>query len=283
MFINQFKTVALLGALTALLLIVGQLIGGTSGLTIGLVLALMLNFGSYWFSDKIVLAMYKAKPVTESQQPKLYSIVKEVAHLANIPMPKVYIVPMPHANAFATGRDYKHAAVACTEGILKLLSKEELKAVIAHEISHIKNRDTLIQTIAATIAGVISYIAMMARFSAMFGGRDDDRGNNIISLLLVAIITPIIAMLIQMAISRSREYLADGSAAELTKNGEPLAAALEKLEASSKDISLRAMPTTEATAHMFITSPFTKQGFVSLFMTHPPTVERTKRLRALHF
>ena len=280
---NQFKTVILLGALTGLLLVVGALIGGQQGLFIGLILALLMNFGSYFFSDKIVLAIYKAKEASKSNYPELYTIVKEVSSEANIPMPKVYIVPINVSNAFATGRSPKHAVVAVTQRILKLLSKDELKGVIAHEISHIKNRDILIQTIAATIAGVISYVAMFARFGAMFGGDRDNRGGNIISLLVIGIITPIIAMLIQLAISRSREYLADESGARLIKDGRPLATALEKLESDVKSNSLNAMPVTEATAHMFISNPFSAKGMVSLFMTHPLTAERTKRLREMKF
>jgi len=279
---NQFKTVLLLGALTALLLIVGALIGGQSGLFIGLVLAILMNFGSYFFSDKIVLKIYRAKEASKSNYPELYKIVKEVSEEAKIPMPKVYIVPVNISNAFATGRNPDHAVVAVTQGILKLLSKDELKGVIAHEISHVKNRDILIQTIAATIAGVISYVAMFARFGAMFGDRDD-KGGNIINLLVIGILTPIIAMLIQLAISRSREYLADESGAKLIKNGEHLARALEKLESDVKHNPMRAMPVTEATAHMFILNPFKGGTLVNLFSTHPNVHERTKRLRELKF
>ncbi len=284
---NQFKTVILLGALTGLLLLVGQLLGGNSGLIIGLVIAIAINFGSYFYSDKIVLKMYKAKEASKSNYPELYNVVKEISEEAKIPMPKVYIVPTNLSNAFACGRDYKHSTVAVTNGILQLLNKDELKGVIAHEISHIKNRDILISTIAATIAGVISYLAIFARFGAMFGGfggRDSEGGNNIIGILIVAIVTPIIAMLIQMAISRSREYLADESGAKLIKNGESLASALEKLEANVKQNPMRAMPQTEATAHMFVLNPFGKlKGLASLFMTHPQTKIRAEKLRALKF
>lgn len=280
---NQIRTVVLLGALTGLLLWVGNLIGGAQGLTFALIFSVVMNFGAYWFSDKLVLAMYRAKEVKESEAPKLFKIVMDVAHLAKMPMPKVYIVPTNGANAFATGRDYNHAAVACTKGILDLLSEDELKGVIAHEISHIKNRDTLIQSVAATIAGVISYVAFMARWAALFGGfggRDNDRGGGL-ELLVLAILTPILATLIQLAISRSREFLADESAAKTLHNGQSLASALEKLESSVKHHPFRASSTTQATAHLFIVNPFRSGGLVNLFRTHPLTKERVKRLRGM--
>lgn len=283
---NQIKTVILLGLLTALLLWVGQLIGGYNGLVIAGIFAIIMNFGSYWFSDKIVLAMYKAKEVKESEAHKLYKIVREVSEEAKVPMPKVYVIPSEILNAFATGRGPKHAAVAATEGIITHLDNEELKGVIAHEIAHIKNRDILIATIAGTIAGVISYIATMAQWTAMFGGfggRDRDGNNNILSLLLLAIVTPIIASLIQLAISRSREYMADAAGARILKNSSGLARALEKIEASVKHHPLRATPTSDATAHLFIVNPFRAGNFVKLFMTHPPTAERIKRLKELGF
>ena len=282
MFANQFKTVALLGALTALLLVAGQLLAGRGGLLIGLIFALSMNFGSYWFSDKFVLKMHKAKHVTELEQPELYNLVKEVTHLARIPMPKVYIIPSETSNAFATGRDPKHSAIACTQGILKLLTKEELKGVIAHEISHIKNRDTLISTIAATIAGVISYLALMARFGAMFGGFGGrDRGNNMFEMLALAIITPIIAMIIQMAISRSREYIADESAAKIINDSKGLANALEKLESESKHNPLRSG--NKSCASLFIVNPFKSGVLVNLFSTHPPMKERVRKLENIEF
>ncbi|MBW2999346.1 zinc metalloprotease HtpX [Candidatus Woesearchaeota archaeon] len=275
---NQLKTVVLLGALTGLLLFVGYLIGGYNGLTIGLIIALVMNFGSYWFSDKIVLAMYRAKPVKENEKPELYRTVREVTQLANIPMPKVYVVPTQNPNAFATGRNPKHAAIACTEGILNLLSKDELKGVIAHEIAHIKNRDILIATIAATIAGVISYVAFMARWAALFGGfggRDSDSGG--LELLVLAILTPIIAVIIQLAISRSREYLADETGAKTIHNPLALASALEKLHAGAKYHPLRFGNKTAAS--LFIVNPFSARGLISLFSTHPPLDERINRLR----
>lgn len=274
---NQFKTVVLLGILTGILLGIGSF-WGRQGLIIGLIFAVVINFGSYWFSDKIVLAIYRAKKVTEKEAPELHSIVKEVADLAKMPMPKVYIVPSETPNAFAVGRSYKKAAVAFNQGIIELLSKDELKGVAAHEISHIKNRDTLIQTVAATIAGVISYIAIIARFGAFFGGRDDDNGSGL-EFLVLAILTPILATLIQLAISRSREYLADENAAKLLHSGSSLASALEKLEAGVKSKPMAATGATETTAHMMIINPFSKGGLVSLFMTHPPVKERVKRLR----
>lgn len=278
---NQVKTAILLALLTALFLFIGSLFGRT-GFYFALVFVGLMNFGSYWFSDKIVLWMYRAKEAKQSEQPKLYKVVKEVARLSNLPMPKVYVIPSNSPNAFATGRNKNHAAVAATEGILNILNDDELKGVIAHEFSHIGNRDILISTIVGTIAGVISYIGAMARWSAIFGGsRDDDRGSNLISLLILGIITPLVATLIQLAISRSREYLADENGASLVKNGKPLADALEKIE---KNVNINPMRFgTAATAHLFIASPFRNISFLNFFMTHPPTSERTKRLRSMKF
>ncbi len=276
---NRLKTVMLLGLLTGLLLGAGQLLGGRQGLLIGFAIAVVMNFGSYWFSDKIVLAMHKAKPVGRDN--KLYKIVKEVAEKANTPMPKVYIIPTDNPNAFATGRNPKHAAVACTAGILNILDKDELKGVIAHEMAHVKNRDILIATIAATIAGVISYLAFFARWGAIFGGFGGDRngeGGNIIGILALAIITPIIATIIQLAISRSREYLADETGAKIMKDPVPLANALKKLEQSSKMHPLRQTETSKATAHLFIVNPFKGKNMMKLFMTHPTTEARVRRL-----
>lgn len=282
---NQFKTVILLGALTGILLWVGNLIGGPQGLTIALVFSIIMNFGAYWFSDKLVLAIYRAKEVKESDAPKLYKIVKEVVQLANIPMPKVYILPTQTPNALATGRSPKHAAVAATQGILELLNEDELKGVIAHEISHIKNRDTLIQSISATIAGVISYVAFMARWAAIFGGygRDREGGGGMIELLVLAILTPLLATIIQLAISRSREFLADASAAKTLHRGNGLASALEKIEKGVKAHPLRAMSTTETTAHLFIASPFRGGFLVKLFSTHPDMKKRVEKLRSMTF
>jgi len=228
--------------------------------------------------------MYRAKEV---KQGRLYDIEKEVAMQAGIPMPKVYIIPSQHSNAFATGRDPNHAAIAATQGILDLLTDEELKGVLAHESGHIKNRDTLISTVAATIAGVISYVAMMARWAAIFGGfggRERDNGHNVLEFLVLAILTPILASLIQLAISRSREYLADASAAKYLRDGKGLASALKKLDEDIKKKPLAFRSTTETTAHLFISNPFgRKGGLVSLFMTHPPMEERIKRLNEMRF
>ncbi|MBW2975551.1 zinc metalloprotease HtpX [Candidatus Woesearchaeota archaeon] len=281
---NQIKTVMLLGLLTGILLWIGSF-WGQAGLMFALVFSIIMNFGAYWFSDKIALAMYRAKPVTEKEAPKLHKTVREVVHLAKIPMPKVYIIPAPYANAFACGRGGKHSAVAFTQGILDLLSEDELKGVTAHEISHIRNKDILIQSVAAVIAGVISYIAMMARWGAMFGGfggGDRDNGS-MLELLALAILTPLLATIIRLAISRSREYLADESGAKLIHNGYSLASALEKLEDSTKHVSLRPTSQAQATAHMFISSPFSGKTLLSLFMTHPSTSSRVKRLRGINF
>lgn len=272
---NQIKTFLLLALLTALLLYVGSL-WGTGGFFIALVIVLIMNFISYFFSDKIVLAMYHAKKVTESQEPGLYSLIKEVTYLAKIPMPKVYIIPSDSPNAFATGRNPNNAAVAVTKGIMQLLNKNELKGVIAHEVAHIKNRDILIQTVAATIAGIISYIASMARWAAIFGG-GRDRDNNVVQLLVLMVLTPIIATIIQLAISRSREYLADESAAKTLHSGLGLASALEKLDAGIKHNPLRLGNAT--TSSLFIANPFTAQSIFNVFSTHPPIDERIKKLK----
>ena len=284
MFGNQIKTVLLLGLLSGLLIGVGNLVGGAQGMTIALIFAIGINFFSYWFSDKIVLKIYKAKPVTESDNKRLYQIVNEVSHLADLPMPKVYIIASEHPNAFATGRNAKHAAVACTSGILELMNDSELKGVMAHEMSHIKNKDILISSIAATIAAVISYVAMMARWAAIFGGfgGNRDRGSGgIIELIVLAIVTPLIATLIQLAISRSREFLADESAAKMLHNPFGLANALEKLDSEIKHKPLKTVASTKSTAHMFIANPFRAKGFVKFFMTHPPMAERIKRLKSM--
>ncbi len=279
---NQIKTVILLGALTGLLLGAGQLLGGRQGLFIGLALAVVMNFGSYWYSDKIVLAMYRAREIKHSDQPELYNLVKEVSQLANLPMPKVYIVPTNNPNAFATGRNPEHAAVAVTAGIMQLLEKDELKGVIAHELAHVKNRDILVSTIAATIAGVISYLAFMARWGPMFGGfggRDRD-GGNMIELLALAIITPLVATILRLAISRSREYLADETGAKTIHNSYALASALEKLDNGAKRNPLRFG--NPSTSNLFIVNPFSAKGFIRLFSTHPPMEERVNRLRSMN-
>lgn len=276
---NQIKTVVLLALLTGLLLWIGSFFGN-NGLLIAFIFALVLNFGSYFFSDKIVLFIYRAKPADKKKHEKLFRIVESISKDAEIPMPKLFIVPSQNPNAFATGRNPKHSAVACTEGILDLLTEKELKGVLAHELSHVKNRDTLIMTIAATIAGVISYLATMVRFGAIFGGSDDrDNGGNILSLLVIAILAPLIALIIQLAISRSREYFADESAARLLKDPHGLASALEKLERGVKYNPIAFG--TESTSSLFIVNPFKGSVLLSLFSTHPPIQERVKRLKGL--
>ncbi len=278
---NQFKTIILLGLLTSLLLFAGSLFG-TGGLVIAFIFALIMNFGSYWFSDKIVLWMYKARELKKNEYPEIVEIVKDVAHKAEIPMPRLYVVESAQPNAFATGRNENNAVVAFTTGILTLLNKDELKGVIAHELSHVKNKDILITTIAATIAGVISYMATMAQWSMLFGGgRDDDNGPNIISLLILMIVTPLIATLLQMALSRSREYMADESGARTLKDSKGLASALAKLH---KGVQMNPMRQgNQATASLFILNPFSSKGFFTLLSTHPPIDERIERLKKMKF
>jgi heat shock protein HtpX len=277
---NSIKTVLLLGTLTGLLMLIGGLIGGRGGVYFAFIFALILNFGSYWFSDKIVLKMYKAQEVSETAAPDLYSIVRNLALKASLPMPKVFIIPEETANAFATGRNAEHAVVAVTEGIMRILSKEELEGVIAHELSHIKNGDMLIASIAATIAGAIGMLATMAQWSAIFGGgrSDDDDHGGIIGLIAMAIVAPLAATVIQMAISRSREFMADAGSANITKNPYGLAAALEKLTRASQIIPMNANPST---AHLFIVNPLTGKSLMNLFSTHPPLEERIARLRSM--
>lgn len=275
---NQVKTVVLLTALAALLVVIGGFIGGKNGATIALVIALAMNFGSYWFSDKIVLKMYRAQEVTEQEAPDLYNLVRQLAAKAEIPMPKVYIIPDDSPNAFATGRNPSHAAVAVTEGIMRLLSWEELAGVIGHEMGHVKNRDILIQTVAATIGAAITYIA---QFGFLFAGRsdDDDRGgNSIVGMILMMILAPLAAALIQMAISRSREYIADKSGAEICGHPLWLASALDKLKRGTEAVPMNAEP---ATAPLFIVSPLSGGAIAGLFSTHPPIEERISRLRQL--
>ncbi len=278
--INQIKTVLLLGSLTGIFLAIGYFFAGTSGLTIALGFALVMNLISYFFSHKIVLFIYKAKEADKNKYKNLYRDVKQISELANLPMPKVYIVPTNTPNAFATGPNPKKAVVAFTEGILELLSERELKGVIAHELSHVKNRDILISTIAAVIAGAISYIAFMARWGAIFGGGDRDRGgSSMIGLLLVGIITPIVALIIQLAISRSREYLADRTGALTIKDPNALADALTKLHAGVKNHPLKFG--NEAMSSMFIVNPFTMKGVMSLLSTHPSLESRVGKLRSI--
>ena len=266
--------------LTGLFILVGTAIGGRNGAVYAFIFAALMNFFAYWFSDKIVLRMYRAQPVSQSEAPELYQIVAELVNKASLPMPKVYIIENDTPNAFATGRNPEHAAVAVTSGILRILSKEELLGVIGHELSHIQHRDILISSIAATIAGAISMLASMARWGAIFGfGRsdDDDRGGNILFVLLFTMVASIAAMLIQMAISRSREYLADEGGAHLS-NPLSLAKALGKLEVAAQRIPMDANPST---AHMFIVNPLRGGGVLSLFSTHPPIEERIARLEEM--
>jgi heat shock protein HtpX len=277
---NQIKTLALLAFLTALFLFFGNLIGGSVGVVIAAVLAILMNFGAYWFSDRIVLRMYNAQEVTEREAPELYEMVRKLAARAEIPMPKVYIIPEETPNAFATGRNPKNASVAVTTGILHLLDKDELYGVLAHEIGHVKNRDTLIMTVAAALAGAISFIADMAFWSHIFGGSSDDEesGNPIVGLLAL-IVAPLAAMLIQLAISRSREFIADETGARLCGNPKALASALRKIEAWSQRIPIHSG--SPATSHLFIVNPFSGRSFSSLFSTHPSTEERIRRLEAM--
>jgi heat shock protein HtpX len=276
---NRIKTVLLLAGMTAFLIFMGKILGGRTGMYVAFILALAMNFFSYWFSDKIVLRMYGAQEVTPAEAPQLHQMVDELAHEAGIPKPRVYIIPDDSPNAFATGRNPEHAAVAATEGIMRLLTPTELKGVLAHEIGHVRNRDILISTIAATMAGAIMILADMARFGAIFGGnRDDNEGGGILGVLVMSIFAPIAAMLIQMAISRSREYLADETGAHLAHNPEALARALEKLSMGSQRAPMEASP---ATAHMFTVNPLTGSGLMNLFSTHPPIEERVARLRAM--
>jgi len=273
---NSVKTVLLLGTLSALLLVIGELSGGSSGLMIAFVVAVVINLGSYWFSDKIVLRMYRAQQVGPDHP--LAQIVARLAQRASLPMPKVYIIPSLSPNAFATGRNPQHAAVAATEGILRILSEQEIEGVISHELAHVKHRDILIGSVAATIAAAIMMVARMAQYAAIFGGgssRDDDRGGNPLSMLLMVILAPLAALLIQAAISRSREFAADAGGAAIAGSPYGLVSALKKLEVASKQVPLDANP---ATSHMFIVKPFSAAGLLAVFSTHPPT---ERRIRAL--
>ena len=272
---NIFKTAALMTGLTLILLWAGNAFGGQSGMTIALMLALVMNVGSYWFSDKIVLKMYKAQEVSEAEAPELYSMVRRLSQKAELPMPKVYIINQDQPNAFATGRNPDHSAIAVTTGIMNILSREELEGVVGHELAHIQNRDILIGTVAATIAGAIGYLAHMAQWAMFFGGGDDDEGGNPIIMFAMMFIASIAAMLVQMAISRSREYAADSTGARIAGNSMYLAGALKKLHLASQRIPMKAQP---ATAHMFIVNPLSGGKVAKLFSTHPPMEERIARL-----
>jgi len=277
---NGLKTMVLMVTLTLLLVAIGGLLGGRSGMTFALIMAFGMNFMTYWFSDKIVLRMYRARAASEAEEPELYEIVRRLAHRAELPMPKVYIIDEDQPNAFATGRNPEHAAVAVTNGIKRILSREELEGVIAHELSHVKHRDILVSTVAAAIAGAISYLAQMAQWAMIFGGgrRDDNEGGSPIAAIVMMIVGPIAAMLVQMAISRSREYGADESGARLSGNPLYLANALRKLQTASQRIPMDANP---ATSHMFIVNPLSGGGMAKLFSTHPPIEERIARLESM--
>lgn len=277
---NTAKTILLMVTLTLMLIFIGGLIGGKSGMTMALVMAFGMNFITYWFSDKIVLKMYGAQQVSEAEAPELFAMVRRLAQRAGLPMPKVYIMDQDQPNAFATGRNPEHGAVAVTTGIMRILSREELEGVLAHELAHIKHRDILVGTVAATIAGAISYLAQMAQWAMIFGGRssDEERGGNPIAALVMMIVGPIAAMMVQMAISRSREYGADAGGAEISGNPLHLAGALRKLHMASQRIPMDANP---ATSHMFIVNPLSGGGLLKLFSTHPPIEERIARLEAL--
>jgi len=274
---NQIKTTILLAVMTIFFLWIGQLLGGRQGLIIALVFAAGMNFFSYWYSDKIVLRMYKAREATPAQASEIYSIVENLARNAGLPTPKVYIIPQASPNAFATGRNPEHAVVAVTEGLLDIMNREELAGVLAHELAHVQNRDILIGSIAATMAGAVMMLASMARWSAIFGGMgDDDEGVGGFGLIVMSILAPIAAVLIQAAISRSREYIADASGARFAGNNEGLARALEKLGAYSAKRPMNANPST---AHMFIVNPLSGQKMMRFFSTHPPLGDRIARLR----
>lgn len=276
---NAFKTALLLTALTLFLLFLGEIFGGQRGMEMALGIAVIMNFVSYFFSDKIALAAYRAQPVTREQLPRAYAIVERLTQKIGIPMPKMYVIPSDSPNAFATGRNPNHASVAVTQGILNLLTDEELEGVLAHELGHVKNRDILISSIAATLAGAITFLARMGMFASMFGGGggrgDRDRGGGGLVGLLMLILAPIAAMLIQLAVSRSREYQADASGAHFTGNPYALASALQKLDAYSKRIPMQGTPST---AHLFIVAPMLGIDFANLFSTHPPIAKRIERL-----
>ena len=273
------KTGVLLALMTVLFVAIGSYVGGRGGMVMAFAFAVLMNAGAYWFSDKIVLKMYRAQEVSEAEAPELHAMVHRLATAASVPMPKVYILPSDSPNAFATGRNPQHAAVAVTRGIMRILAPDELEGVLAHEMAHVKNRDILIGTIAATLAGAIMMLARFAQFSAIFGGgRSRDEGGGGLGLIAMAILAPIGAMLVQMAVSRSREYQADASGARFCGRPDSLARALEKIAGTSKRIPLEATP---ATAHMFIMSPLSGKGMMSLFSTHPPMEKRVERLRAM--
>ena len=282
---NRLRTTILLAALTALVVWIGQMFGGANGAVIALVFAGVMNFFSYWFSDKIVLRMYGAQEISQNEDPELFDIVRELTVKDGLPMPRVYVIPEETPNAFATGRNPEHAAVAVTQGIRRILDRRELAGVLGHELSHVKHRDILVSSIAATLAGAISYLAHMAQWAAIFGGGSRDRedgGGNIFGLLFMIIVAPLAAMLIQMAVSRSREYMADEGGAKVTHDPLALASALRKLQMGAQNIPMQVSDATAtSTAHMFIVNPLSGGGIANLFSTHPPMEERIARLEAM--
>ncbi len=280
---NTLKTTLLMTVLTVMLVLVGGLIGGNNGMVFAFIFAIVMNFGSYWFSDRIVLAMYGAKEITQDQNPTIFEIVQDLTMRAGLPMPRIYTIQSEQPNAFATGRDPQHAVVAVTDGIMRLMPKNEIRGVIAHELAHVKHRDILVSSIAATIAGAITMLANMAQWAMIFGGfggrssRDDEGGNPIAALAMI-IVAPIAAMMVQMAISRSREYDADEGGAKISGDPMALANALRRLESAKEEIPMKATP---ATAHMFIINPLSGKAFMNMFSTHPPIEERIARLEAM--
>jgi len=279
---NQIRTTILLAVMTAFILRIGQLLGGRQGMIIALVVAAGMNFFSYWYSDKMVLKMYRAREVTPQQAPEIYEMVRTLTRNADLPMPKIYVIPQESPNAFATGRNPEHAVVAVTEGLIRIMDREEIMGVLAHELAHVKNRDILIGSVAATMAGAVMLLATMARWSAFFGGGssdDDEGGLGAIGLIVMSIVAPMAAMLIQMAISRSREYLADATGSSFAGHSEGLASALEKLGTYSRRLPMEANPST---AHMFIVNPLSGNSLMKFFSTHPPLEERIARLRGVH-
>ncbi|HYW91252.1 MAG TPA: zinc metalloprotease HtpX [Gammaproteobacteria bacterium] len=280
---NALRTTLLLGALTGVLLVAGKLIGGNAGMIIALVLAGVMNIGSYWFSDRLVLSMYRAREAGSDEEPQLHEVVRDLARRADMPMPRVYVIDTESPNAFATGRDPRHAAVAATRGLLRMMNREELTGVLAHELSHVRHRDTLISAIAATMAGAIAMLASMAQWALLFGGfsRDDDEGGGILGALAMMILAPLAATLIQLAVSRSREFGADAGAAKLTGHPLWLVDALRKLETANRSEPMQAAVDHPSTAHLFIVNPLAGHRLAKLFSTHPSTEDRISRLEAM--
>ncbi|MEJ2346679.1 MAG: zinc metalloprotease HtpX [Gammaproteobacteria bacterium] len=280
---NSVRTTLLLAALTALLMLAGKAIGGNAGMAVALVFAAVMNIGSYWYSDKLVLSMYRAQPVGPDDQPELYSVVQELARRGQMAMPRVYVVENDTPNAFATGRNPEHAAVAATTGLLRLMNRQELTGVLAHELTHVRHRDTLISAVAATLAGAIAMLANLAQWALIFGmgGQDNEEGGGMLGAIATMILAPIAAMLIQMAVSRSREYGADAGGAELSGHPLWLASALRKLERANQAVPMDTAAQHPATAHLFIVNPLTGHNLANLFATHPPTEERIRRLEEM--